>query len=134
MLVCITVLCDTNGSRPVNFNLSYVTGESVPKKEDTTVEPGAKDNGSVPQIAKPKVKDPRAVMASAAAARGDSAAAPTMIIPAATEEAKSSETSEQQGPNKDAKTKVQSTLPPGHARPVIIHRAMAGSIERFMGT
>lgn len=99
---CATIQLDF--VQPVNFNLEYMTKDGAQKKEEP-----AKTEG--PKI---KIKNPQAVIDSAKAAR-EKAAAPDAE---AAEEPKEKE-------------RVVKQVSPGCARPVMIHRAMAGSIERF---
>lgn len=103
------------------------------KKEDPPAN-DAKDTDAAEPMSKLKIKDPRAVMASAATARGEGEDAAPAIEPAVVaSESGVHDHNHDDDLSKSTTNKVHSTLPPGHARPVIIHRAMAGSIERFMG-
>lgn len=83
---------------------------------EDAAETKAKAEGAKITAPKVKVKDPQAIIDSAAAARGE-----TVVEPAGVEG------------DKKEKEKVIKKLSPGCARPVMIHRAMAGSIERFTG-
>ncbi|KAL5606432.1 hypothetical protein BROUX41_002848 [Berkeleyomyces rouxiae] len=94
---------------PQNFNLEYHTDAKV---EDVTAEKAAKEK--VAPIVTP------------VPAPADAAAAATDAADAAGAE----------GDKKKVETKkwaFRKALSPGCARPVMIHRAMAGSIERFTG-
>ncbi|TLD17561.1 uncharacterized protein PgNI_00470 [Pyricularia grisea] len=104
---CATIQLDF--VQPQNFNLEYMAGEDA-------AETKAKAEGAKATAPKVKVKDPQAIIDSAAAARGETAAEPAGA----------------EGDKKE-KEKVIKKLSPGCARPVMIHRAMAGSIERFTG-
>lgn len=101
---CATIQLDFQ--QPQNFGLEYMTKEGVQKKEE------AEKAAEGPKI---KAKNPQAVVDSANAAK-DAAAAPAAAD------------------SKNApKERVIKPVSPGCARPVMIHRAMAGSIERFTG-
>lgn len=102
---CATIQLDF--VQPVNFNLEYMTKEGAQKKEDSV------KAAEGPKI---KVKNPQAVIDSAKAAR-EKAEAP------AAEATEAPKEKEYERPVK--------AVSPGCARPVMIHRAMAGSIERF---
>ncbi|KAK6854747.1 hypothetical protein PG995_009840 [Apiospora arundinis] len=107
---CATIQLDF--VQPVNFSLEYNTGEAIAAKtEEDKAEPMAKP--------KFKVKNPQAVIDSANAAREGK---PNPGNPA-----------NQAGEAAVPKERVLKPLSPGAARPVMIHRAMAGSIERFTG-
>lgn len=90
--------------QPQNFNLEYMTGEApVSKQED---EAGAPE----PVAPKSKAKEPPPVDSTAPVATGT-----------------------EKGGAKEKPVRILKPLTTGCARPVIIHRAMAGSIERFTG-
>ena len=105
---CATIQLDF--VQPVNFNLEYNTGEAIAAKSE---------EDKAETLAKPKfkVKNPQAVIDSANAAKEGN---PNPGNPA-------NQASEA------PKERVLKALTPGCARPVMIHRAMAGSIERFTG-
>jgi threonyl-tRNA synthetase len=106
---CATIQLDF--MQPQNFNLEYMTGDVPLKPKEEEIE------AEKPAPLKLKAKDPQAVIDSAAG---------TAPPPAADgKEGKE---------GKEAKfVRVQKPVTPGCARPVMIHRAMAGSIERFTG-
>jgi threonyl-tRNA synthetase len=109
---CATVQLDF--VQPVNFNLSYVTGEA-PKKDDTTLEAHNSHECRPTGLKQFETSVPVTVNED--------------VVPTATITGTD--------PSHDGRVlhggKLSSAPPPGHARPVMIHRAMAGSIERFMG-
>ncbi|KAK6075212.1 threonyl-tRNA synthetase [Seiridium cupressi] len=102
---CATIQLDF--VQPQNFGLEYMTKDGAQKKDESD-KPAAG-----PKV---KVKNPQAVIDSAKAAR-EGAAAPT--------------TESSEAPKE--KERVIKPVSSGCARPVMIHRAMAGSIERFTG-
>lgn len=105
---CATIQLDF--VQPVNFSLEYNTGEAIAAKtEEDKTEPMVKP--------KFKVKNPQAIIDSANAAKEGKPNPKTPANQAA----------------EAPKERVLKPLSPGAARPVMIHRAMAGSIERFTG-
>ena len=88
--------------QPENFNLEYMTAESSVQPKSQAEDKAAAGTTALPVRQKP-----------AEAAVESSAAAPAA------------------GDNKEVKKNYKKPLTPGCARPVMIHRAMAGSIERF---
>jgi threonyl-tRNA synthetase len=106
---CATIQLDF--MQPQNFSLEYMTKEGVVKKEDDGEKPADAPAGQ-PKF---KVKNPQAVIDSAKAAKEGGEAQVT------------------EGKEAPKKERYIKPLSPGCARPVMIHRAMAGSIERFTG-
>ncbi|KAI1848341.1 hypothetical protein JX265_008879 [Neoarthrinium moseri] len=102
---CATIQLDF--MQPQNFGLEYMTNEGAQKKEDSDKPADGP---------KPKVKNPQAVIDSAQAAR-EKASEPAAV-------------DGKDAPKKE-KERVIKPVSAGCARPVMIHRAMAGSIERF---
>ncbi|KAI1338090.1 threonyl-tRNA synthetase [Xylariaceae sp. FL0016] len=102
---CATIQLDF--MQPENFGLEYMTGAEA--KESEAAEPAG------PKV---KVKNPQAVIDSANAAKEKAKVAST-----------GSESKD--GAEGAKKERVIKPLAAGCARPVMIHRAMAGSIERF---
>lgn len=87
--------------QPVNFNLEYATSDDSETKQKAA-EARAQAEITIPKI---KAKDPQTVIDSAAAAAGGKEPKPSV--------------------------RVHKSVSPGCARPVMIHRAMFGSFERF---
>ncbi|KAH9890865.1 threonyl-tRNA synthetase [Xylariomycetidae sp. FL2044] len=106
---CATIQLDF--VQPQNFSLEYVTGEDTKKEADAADTPA-------PGLPKVKAKNPQAVIDSAKAAR---------------EAGKEEVQGEKDAKEAPKKERVVKPLTAGCARPVMIHRAMAGSIERFTG-
>ncbi|KLU84541.1 threonyl-tRNA synthetase [Magnaporthiopsis poae ATCC 64411] len=106
---CATIQLDF--VQPQNFGLEYMAGEDTAETKAKADEA----KSAAPQAPKFKVKDPQAII--------DSANATTEAVEAALAGAEA----------ESKKEKVIKKLTPGCARPVMIHRAMAGSIERFTG-
>ncbi|KAK3384789.1 hypothetical protein B0H63DRAFT_471587 [Podospora didyma] len=109
---CATIQLDFQ--QPINFSLEYQTAEGVPKEQqhkDAKAAPVAKIEATKPEAAKPEEAKPQEAEAeiehthSALCNHGDSKKVRPLF------------------PKK--------ALTPGCARPVMIHRAMAGSLERF---
>jgi threonyl-tRNA synthetase len=88
---------------PQNFSLEYVTSEAPVK----TAKPEGEEEKKIPAPEQPKETAVEAAEAAADAAPGSKDKAPYK--------------------------RVIKALTPGHARPVIIHRAIFGSVERFTG-
>ncbi|KAK8131040.1 hypothetical protein PG984_007478 [Apiospora sp. TS-2023a] len=105
---CATIQLDF--VQPVNFNLEYNTGEAIAAKSE-------EDKAETLVKPKFKVKNPQAIVDSANAAK----------------EGKPNPGNPANQANEAPKERVVKALTPGCARPVMIHRAMAGSIERFTG-
>ncbi|KAK7992290.1 Bcths1 [Apiospora saccharicola] len=105
---CATIQLDF--VQPVNFNLEYNTGEAIAAKSE-------EDKAETLVKPKFKVKNPQAIVDSANAAK----------------EGKPNPGNPANQANEAPKERVIKALTPGCARPVMIHRAMAGSIERFTG-
>ena len=106
---CATIQLDF--MQPQNFHLEYATADDSDTKkreaEAKAAEARGADSGAL--ASKLKVKNPEAVMDSAVAGEGHA------------------ETPQKARPF----VRVHKPVSPGFARPVMIHRAMAGSIERF---
>jgi threonyl-tRNA synthetase len=97
--------------QPQNFNLQYVAGKSA------SAAPASSDSSAPPPSASAAQKKP-----SAPASSDSSAAPPSSDSPAPLDaDGKPEVTAES----------FRKELPKGFARPVMIHRAMAGSLERF---
>jgi threonyl-tRNA synthetase len=87
--------------QPQNFNLEYMTAEGAHQEEK-------EEKAAAPATAKVKAKAPQAVADSAQAGQASAT-----------------------GGDRESRKEKAKALTPGCARPVMIHRAMAGSIERF---
>ncbi|KAJ2896288.1 uncharacterized protein MKZ38_005690 [Zalerion maritima] len=111
---CATIQLDF--VQPENFHLEYITGDDNETKKKEAEAKAAEAKMAPPaELAMPKIKtkDPQAVIdsAKAAVAASDPSTGPY---------------------DKDRPfVRQHKPISPGCARPVMIHRAMAGSIERF---
>ncbi|ORY67096.1 threonyl-tRNA synthetase [Pseudomassariella vexata] len=113
---CATIQLDF--LQPQNFGLEYMTADNSAnaKAKEEEPEKAEKSAAGPPRI---KVKNPQAIIDSATAAK---------------EGVPNPATSKDQASGaKEAPKRAIKPLSQGCARPVMIHRAMAGSIERFTG-
>ncbi|KAI0475000.1 hypothetical protein GGR56DRAFT_644087 [Xylariaceae sp. FL0804] len=110
---CATIQLDF--MQPQNFGLEYMTAETgaKPKEAEKTEAPAP----APPAGPKVKTKNPQAVLESAKAAKDAAKEAVT--------------TGDKEAKDAPKKERFAKPLSAGCARPVMIHRAMAGSIERF---
>ncbi|KAI0015843.1 threonyl-tRNA synthetase [Xylariomycetidae sp. FL0641] len=110
---CATIQLDF--MQPQNFGLEYMTAEVGTHAKETAKDAEAPAAGP-PKV---KVKNPQAIIDSANAAREGG------------KESAGAENDAKDSKDAAKKERVIKPLTPGCARPVMIHRAMAGSIERF---